>query len=124
MRRASLGSVLVIAAVVGVGAVAGCGSGANSGKSTAVTDGSGMVTMPVLAGQNAVTARDELEKLGFPRSGIKLRADDGQHTFVVVDSHWVVNTQSVEAGARVSVRKVIVLGVGKTTWRQRHHHLL
>ncbi|MGW1912250.1 hypothetical protein ACWCQS_16400 [Streptomyces sp. NPDC002076] len=32
-----------------------------------------------------------------------------------------INTQSVKAGARLGVKQTLVLGVGKPTWRERHH---
>ncbi|WP_229880790.1 PASTA domain-containing protein [Streptomyces alanosinicus] len=81
--------------------------------------------MPDLVGENAEEAEDQLENLGVAESRIKLRADDGHHVVVLVASNWDVNTQSVKTGARLGAKQVVVLGVGKSTWRERHHgHLL
>ncbi|EST29643.1 hypothetical protein M878_20140 [Streptomyces roseochromogenus subsp. oscitans DS 12.976] len=113
------GAALALAVVSGL---TGCGA---SGKGTHTPVAAGPVTMPELVGKNAEKAEEQLEKLGVPESRIKLRADDGTHVVVLVASNWDVNTQSVKAGARLGVKEVVVLGVGKPTWRRRHHgHLL
>ncbi|OIJ98902.1 PASTA domain-containing protein [Streptomyces monashensis] len=119
MRKYICGAALLLAVVP---ALAGCGA---SGQGAPAPVATGPVTMPDLTGQNAEKAEDRLEKLGVPKSRIELRADDGHHVVVLAASNWDVNTQSVKAGAQLGVKQVLVLGVGKPTWRERHHgHLL
>ncbi|MGW3170681.1 PASTA domain-containing protein [Streptomyces sp. NPDC001153] len=119
MRKYICGAALMLAVVP---ALAGCGT---FGKGAPTPVATGPVTMPDLVGKNAAKAEDQLERLGVPKSRIELRADDGNHVVVLVASNWDVNTQSVKAGARLGVKQVLVLGVGKPTWRERHHgHLL
>ncbi|MGW1914527.1 PASTA domain-containing protein [Streptomyces sp. NPDC002076] len=119
MRKYVCGAALALAVVP---ALAGCGA-LDKGAPTPVA--TGPVTMPDLVGKNAEDAKDQLEKLGVPRSRIELQPDDGHHVVVLVASNWNVNAQSVKAGARLGVKQVLVLGVDKLTWRERHHgHLL
>lgn len=119
MRKYVWGAALTLAVVP---ALAGCGA---FGKGAPTPVATAPVTMPDLVGKNAENAEEQLEKLGVPKSRIELRADDGNHVVVLVASNWDVNDQSVKAGARLGVKQTLVLGVGKPTWRERHHgHLL
>ncbi|MFF7752768.1 PASTA domain-containing protein [Streptomyces sp. NPDC007971] len=119
MRKYICGAALILAVVP---ALAGCGA---FGKGTPTPVATGPVTMPDLTGKNAEKPEEQLEKLGVPKSRIELQADDGNHLVVLVPANWDVNTQSVKAGAQLGVKQVRVLGVGKLTWRERHHgHVL
>jgi PASTA domain-containing protein len=119
MRKFICGAALILAVVP---ALTGCSA---FGKGSPTPVATRPVPMPDLVGKNAEKAEDQLEKLGVPESRIKLRADDGHHVLVLVASNWDVNTQSVKAGAQLGVKQVLVLGVGKLTWHERHHgHVL
>lgn len=103
VKRIVAGALMCVA----VSGLTGC---TGIGKSEPVKTGN--ITMPNLVGKNGAVAKDDLERIGFDSSRIKLAPGDG-HVLTVMPSHWSVTAQSEQPGAVVSLQELIVLTVRK-----------
>lgn len=111
MKKHTTTTALLLAAAA---LLTGCG---DAGRTHPARTGS--VIMPKEVGKRGDVAEEDLHRLGFADDRIKLRPE--MHLFVGMPSHWVVDEQSVRAGARVDLQAKIVLTVHRMNHPWRHH---